>query len=335
MIKHTFILIFFILNTKFLIAEINHKYEESEVILNTKTGNISGTLTIARKPKISPVVLIIAGSGPTDRDGNSALNLKSDAYKMLAIKLAANGISSLRYDKRGIGKSNLALKKESEANFNNYVNDAVEWLKLLKSDKRFSKIIIIGHSEGSLIGILAAKQLNMDGFISLAGAGRSADEIILEQIKNSYPKYVPEAKNILDSLLIGKMVDSIKPEMKSLFRKSVQPYMISWLKYDPSVEIKDLKIPILIIHGTTDVQLPVEDANLLATSTSASTTFSNSVSSTKAKLVIIKNMNHVLKDCDDDIKKNLATYNNPDLPLNKELVTEIVSFINGISNKNN
>ena len=111
------------------------------------------------------------------------------------------------------------------------------------------------------------------------------------------------------------MVDSVDPALKSLFRKSVQPYMISWLKYDPAIEIKELKIPILIIQGTTDIQISVEDAKLLAAVPSTTSNQAFPLSS-NTKLVIIKNMNHVLKDCNEDLKFNISTYKNPDLPLN-------------------
>jgi len=322
MFKKFSVFVFFLLSANTLFAyNINSRYKESEIVLRTATGNISGTLTIPNKPNISPLVLIIAGSGPTDRDGNNNFGTKTDAYKMLAEELAKKGISSLRYDKRGIGKSMLALKKESDIRFDNYVDDAVAWISLIKADKRFSKIFIAGHSEGSLIGILATLQTNIDGFISIAGAGRRADKIIIEQINNNNPKYLNETKTILDSLLKGKIVDSVGIAMKSLFRKSVQPYIISWLKYDPANEIKNIKVPVLIIQGNTDIQVSVEDAKLLA------------ASNTNAKLVIIENMNHIFKYANSDLKKNLESYNKPDLPIKKEFTEEIINFINQITNK--
>ncbi len=291
-------------------------FTESEITLKTSTGDISGTLTIPEKPKKSPVVLIIAGSGPTDRDGNSTLGIKTNSYKMLAEEFAGNGISTLRFDKRAIAKSRLAATSESELRFETYINDAVGWINMLKKDKRFSKIIVLGHSEGSLIGIIAAGQAGVSKVISLAGTGVPADTILRKQLKSQLPpQLMAESDNILDSLRSGKTVSKVNPVLLSLYRPSVQPYMISWIKYDPAAEIKKLKIPVLIIQGTTDIQVSVNDAKLL------------SAAKPDAQLLIIDNMNHILKEAEADREKNLATYNQPELPLKQGLVKELVSFI--------
>ncbi|HOV99672.1 MAG TPA: alpha/beta fold hydrolase [Bacteroidota bacterium] len=291
-------------------------FSESEIVLKTSSGDIYGTLTIANITKPSPIVLIIAGSGPTDRDCNSPMGIQTNAYKMLAVDLAKNGISSLRFDKRGVGKSKQAMTTESELRFETYINDVVAWISLLKTDKQFSSIIILGHSEGSLIGMVAAEQTNVAGFISISGVGRSADIVMQEQLKTKLPpQLLDESNKILDSLKIGKTVSNVNPNLVALYRPSVQPYMISWIKYDPAKEISKLKMPVLIIQGSTDLQVTIDDAKLLSTSKPDS------------KLIIIDNMNHVLKESDSDIQKNMATYRNPDLPLKAELTTDIVNFI--------
>lgn len=290
--------------------------KESELILKTPTGDISGTLSIPQKTNRIPVVLIIAGSGPTDRNCNSPLGLKTNAYKMLAAGLAENGIASVRFDKRGIGESRSAMKSESELRFETYIDDVVSWISLLKSDRRFSRIILLGHSEGSLIGMIAAEKKNVSVFISVAGIGRPADKVLQDQLKNKLPlQLLLESNSILDSLRNGKTMSKVDQNLLVLYRPSVQPYMISWIKYDPSKEISKLKVPVLIIQGTTDLQVNVGDAKLLAAARPG------------AKLSIIENMNHVLKECDNDLQKNAATYNNPDLPLKPGLVDEIVKFI--------
>jgi uncharacterized protein len=293
------------------------QFSESELVLKTPTGDISGTLISPNNASNSPVVLIIAGSGPTDRDGNSPLlGLQTNAYKMLATGFAQNGISTVRYDKRGIGKSKSAMTKESDVNFETYIDDAVSWISLLKSDKRFSKVIVLGHSEGSLVGMAAVQKAGISAFVSMAGAGRSIDKILEEQLKTKLPpQLMTESNKILDTLKMGKTVKNVSQSLMMLYRPSVQPFMISWLKYDPAKEISRLKIPVLIIQGTTDIQVGTEDARLL------------SASKTDAKLRIIENMNHVMKECDNDLQKNYATYNNPELPLKQGLIEEIVSFI--------
>jgi uncharacterized protein len=291
-------------------------FNESEIVLKTLTGDISGTLTVPDKPKKSPVVLIIAGSGPTDRDGNSSLGIKTNTYKMLAESFAGNGISTLRYDKRAIAKSKAAATSESQLRFETYINDAGGWIDMLNKNKRFSKIIVLGHSEGSLIGIVAAEQSTVSKLISVAGAGSPIDTILRKQLKDNLPgSLYQESNKILDTLRMGKTVKKFNPLLSSLYRPSVQPYLISWIKYDPSAEIKKLKIPVLIVQGTTDIQVSVDDARLL------------SAAKPDAKLLIIDNMNHILKEAEADRQKNIATYTNQELPLKQGLVEELVSFI--------
>lgn len=292
-------------------------FSETGITLATPTGDISGTLTIPHNLKVSPIVIIIAGSGPTDRDGNNPAGLQTNAYKLLASGFARNSISTLRYDKRGIGMSKSAMKQESDIRFEDYINDVTAWIAMLKSDKRFSKIFVLGHSEGSLIGLAAGNRVNTAGFISVSGAGKSADKILQEQLKSKLPQpLLVESDRILDSLRKGKTVADVNPNLIALYRPSVQPYLISWMKFDPAKEIRSLKIPVMIIQGTTDLQIMVNDARLLADS------------KPDAKLLIIDGMNHVLKESDSNVQNNMATYKNPDLPLKPGLVDAIADFIN-------
>ena len=287
---------------------------EKTVLLKTGTGDLEGTL-IAPAPNISnAVALLIAGSGPTDRDGNNS-GMKNNSLKMLAQELSKNGIATLRYDKRGIANSRNAGPKEADLRFDNYVDDAKGWILYLKNELKFNKIIVIGHSEGSLIGMIASQDKNVNRFVSIAGAGQPADKIIREQLKNQPPSVTIEVNSILDSFVKGKTVENTPPEMASLFRQSVQPYMISWIKYDPQKEIAKLKIPVLIIQGTTDIQVSLADANHLAKALP------------KAKLAIIEGMNHIMKPAPSDRSLNIATYTQPDLPLKKELIINLISFL--------
>lgn len=300
-----------------LLAQPSEKtpFSESEIILHTSSGDIYGTLVVPNSFKKSPLVLIIAGSGATDRDCNSPAGLNINAYKMLADSFVAKGVASLRFDKRGIGKSRAAMTQESDLRFDDYVDDVVAWISMIKTDKRFSEIVIVGHSEGSLIGMVAAQKVEIDGFVSISGAGKSADRIIEEQLSTKLPQILlDESNNILDSLRAGKTVDKVNPFLLSLYRPSVQPYMISWMKYDPAMEIAKLTIPAMIIQGTTDLQVTTSDAELLSKANPA------------AKLLIIENMNHVLKEADADIPRNMSTYQNPELPIKKGLVQEIVGY---------
>ena len=290
----------------------NAAYEETPITLQIKTGTLFGTLTLPKSFVKGPVALIIAGSGPTDRNCNNP-QMTNDAYKKLAHELAERGIASIRYDKRGIAESVAAVESESSLVFYDYVQDAKDWIQQTKQDKRFTQVVVIGHSEGSMIGILASEKA--DKFISVAGAGRGIGVVLKEQL-SSQPKVVQdEAFPMIDTLTMGKKLQHVSPAMMALFRPSIQPYMISWLKYDPAVELKKLKIPVLIIQGTTDIQVSVVDAKLL------------SAAKPDAKLLLIDKMNHILRTVDGDRDANLATYNNASLPLADGFVKEIADFI--------
>jgi pimeloyl-ACP methyl ester carboxylesterase len=289
--------------------------------LDTGTGILHGTIeTPAAKPPY-PVALIIAGSGPTDRNGNSPmLPGKNDSLKMLAEGLAARGIASLRYDKRLVGESKIAGAKEEDLQFEMYVDDAVRWGEYLRKDARFRSWVIAGHSEGSLIGMLAAQKLSANAFVSIAGVGRPAGQVILEQIRSQSPPadLMKQVEDDVSALEAGRRVDSVPPVLAALFRASVQPYLISWFRYDPAREIARLKMPVLILQGSTDIQVSVVDARLLAKANPA------------AKLVVIEGMNHVLKEVPAEREKQIASYGDPSLPLASSLVTEIADLVNGL-----
>ncbi|PWK77599.1 hypothetical protein LX99_02476 [Mucilaginibacter oryzae] len=289
---------------------------ESPVSVKTLLGSISGTLAMPKEANGKvPLVLIIAGSGPTDRDGNSPkLGLHANTYKMIANELGKKGIASLRYDKRLVGQSTTSIK-ENEIRFEDYVEDAAALLNTVTADEHFSKVIILGHSEGSLVGMMAASDEPIKGFISVAGAGDSADKILTEQMK-SQPSFISDGFNrMLDSLKRGKTTDNIDPALYFIARPSIQKYLMSWFRYNPQREIRKVKAPVLIIQGTTDLQVTVADAEKLKKAKS------------DAILTIIPNMNHVLKEAPADKEKNKETYSQPDLPLKPEFVTAIINFI--------
>ena len=302
----------------FCLVTLNVFSQEEPIVLKTPTGDIKGTLTLPANKNNVPVVLIISGSGPTDRDCNQPA-MQTNAFKYLADTLQKRGIASVRFDKRGIGESldtNLVFK-EIDLRFDTFINDVIAWVDTLAKDNRFSSIIVAGHSEGSLIGMVASKgNSNVKAFISIAGAGMPAGEKIKEQLASQPPLIKELCYPILDTLIKGDTVSGIPPMLYSLFRPSIQPYMISWFKYNPQLEIKELQIPILIVQGNTDIQVSEKDAELLA------------LANPSAKKKIIKNMNHILKYCDTlDSAKNVETYNNPELPLNNEFIKEIIAFI--------
>jgi len=264
-----------------------------------------------------PVVLLHSGSGPTDRNGNSPMLAgKNNSLLMLAEGLASNGIASLRYDKRGVSESAKAMVAEADLRFETYVDDAVAWCEQLRNDKRFSAVIIAGHSEGSLIGMLAAKRCNAAGFISIAGAGHSAADILRTQLAGKLPpELARQSDAILKNLEAGKTTENPPAELAALYRTSVQPYLISWFRYDPAKSIAALTVPVLIVQGTTDLQVSVDDAKRLA------------AANPKATLLIIDGMNHVLKEVPPDRDKQMASYSDPNLRLAPEFLTGVVEFV--------
>jgi pimeloyl-ACP methyl ester carboxylesterase len=310
MFKSTFILLFFFSITLMLFGQNN----ERSISLITDKGTIEGSLLLPISSEKLPVVLIIAGSGPTDRNGNNPM-MTNNSLKMLAEGLFNHGIASIRFDKRGIAKSKPAGGLEAELQFEHYVDDVKAWVKLIKADDRFSDIIVLGHSEGSLIGMIASQNIQVDKFISVAGAGYPAADILRTQLMLQPAFIFEESYPILEKLEDGETVDDVPEILNSLFRPSVQPYLISWFRYNPQEEISKLKCPVLIIQGTTDIQVSLKDAHKL------------SESNKEAKKVIIEGMNHVLKASEIDRLKNIQTYSNPNLPLKDGLVKEIVSFI--------
>jgi alpha-beta hydrolase superfamily lysophospholipase len=286
---------------------------ETAVNVTAVGASLSGSIITPKNSTAKiPVVLIIAGSGATDRNGNTAGAITANSSFLLAEALGKAGIATARYDKRGIGKST-SSKTEIDLRFDDFVNDAIALIKQLKADPRFSKVIVLGHSEGSLVGMLAAEREKVNAYISLAGAGDAINKILEVQLKNESPEAYKVTLGRLDSLSKGLTVKANAAD--PLFRPSVQPYMISWIKYNPQQEIKKLKIPVLIVNGITDIQVSVDNAQNLKKA------------KPDATLVLINGMNHILKQAPADREENIKTYNNPKLPVDTELVKAITAFV--------
>jgi pimeloyl-ACP methyl ester carboxylesterase len=269
-----------------------------------------------KQNKKTNLIILIAGSGPTDRDGNQK-GLINNASKYLSEELVKNDVAVFSYDKRIIAQMLSGTVNEATLSFDDFVNDAKDVFTYFKNQKKYNKIIIAGHSEGSLIGILAANN-NADAFISLEGAGRTIDAVLVEQIEKQAPFLKEEVQKDLEILKSGKTFELKNQMLASLFRASVQPYMISWLKYNPQDEIKKLKIPVLLINGTKDLQVNVTDAELLKKA------------KPDAELVIIDNMNHIFKEIKGDDAENMKSYTNPDLPVSTKLTSTITVFIKSL-----
>ncbi|KFE53196.1 alpha/beta hydrolase [Pseudomonas syringae] len=286
------------------------------ISLDTGSGELFGTLLLPKSAAPVPVVLIIAGSGPTDRDGNNPDGGRNDSMKRLARILAKHNIASVRYDKRGIAASKPATPDERNLSIEGYVADAEAWGRKLKADPRLGQLILLGHSEGALVASLAAEKAGAAAVISVAGTGRPVDQVLREQLQYRLPPALLARSNqLIDEIKAGKTDDDVPAELEVVFRPSVQPYLTSLFRQDPAAAFGKLQVPALIIQGRHDIQVGVGDAQLLQQA------------KPDAELALIDGMNHVLRIVPNDIKRQLASYKDPQLPLASELTTRILRFI--------
>lgn len=298
-----------------LVYKLDAQYKEEQLEMAVQNGVLKGSLFVPDSSKQFPLVIIVAGSGPTDRYGNNMIG-KSNSYRLLAIELSKQKIGSLLFDKRGIGGSASSMTKEADLRFDDYVNDLMLWIQKARDDKRCNRIIIAGHSEGSLIGMIAVTKIKVDAYVSLAGASKPIDEVVMDQLAAQPDMIKNKADSCFKILKKGQLIDSVPPYLMQLFRPSVQPYMISWMKYNPCTLIQQVKVPVMIVQGTTDIQVKEEEGKRLYACKPGS------------KFVLINQMNHVLKMSSMNQQENIATYRNPDLPVSVELTEAMVKFIN-------
>jgi hypothetical protein len=275
---------------------------------------IDGTLLTPNGNNTTQLAIIIAGSGPTDRNGNQNF-LKNNALKKLAEGLTNNGIATFRYDKR-IVKQILKNDVDPNIRFDDFVTDATSVIAYFKEEAEFKKIYVIGHSQGSLVGMLASKQ-NVAGFVSLAGAGQTIDEVIVNQVAAMDSTLVPPAIKAFERLKQGETTTDYPAVLGSIFRADVQPFMMNWMQYHPQDIIKNLDIPVLIVNGSKDLQVSVDEAKLLEQA------------SDNADLKIIDRMNHVLFIITGGNLENSKSYNESFRPISTELVDVVSEFIKG------
>lgn len=294
-----------------------------EVPAGTQAGAVMhGTVTLPDGDGRVPGVVIIAGSGPTDRDGNSHLGARviaNDSLKLLAHGLAQRGIASVRYDKRGVAASRAAATREEDLLFDGNVTDAALWLDALAAEPRVDRPFVIGHSEGALVGTLLARKRPLAGIVLLAGTGERIGETLRRQVRRPPAppaEVLAEIERILSALERGELVPDVPKPLYALFRPSVQPYMISWLKLDPVAELRAAAVPALVVVGTTDIQVTVDDARRLAAATRSG-----------APPTLIEGMNHVLKPAPAAPAAQGPIYADPSIPLAPGLVDALAAFV--------
>lgn len=301
-------------------------YEERPVALERDFGRLYGTLTVPARGA-ETAVLLIAGSGPTDRDGNNRLGIRSDCYRLLAEELTAAGYAVLRYNKRAIGSSVLDDPTQlPELTLDQYIDDAAALADYLAGEG-FRRVVLAGHSEGALIASVAAQRSPaVAGIISLCGAGYPMDEVLRLQLAGqlvpAHMELFVEAEQIIAALKRGERVDMTyhTQGLQALFNSGVQPFIISQMRYDPRQELRKAQVPALIVGGGNDLQVPADNAEALA------------AARRDARKCIIPGMAHTLKTCTETtLEGQLRTaYGDPTLPLAPELVPTLTEFLGSL-----
>ncbi|CAN5414264.1 alpha/beta hydrolase [soil metagenome] len=289
--------------------------DDQDIAIDVPAGALHGSLLLPELGQPGPAVLLIAGSGPTDRDGNSSTgSVRPDNLRQIARGLAERGIASLRYDKRGLAGSRAAMTDESGLRFNMLVDDAAAWARRLAEQPGVTCVILAGHSEGALIAAMAAQRSNSCGVVEMAGAGRPAKVVLAEQLTRGLPPAdLGRALRTLDTVAAGGLVAD--PPMPSLFRPAIQPFLASYLSIDPAAELVKARVPALIIQGERDIQVSVQDARALARARP------------DAPLLLLPTANHVLKQAPVDRAGNIATYADPALPIDAAILPAMLEFI--------
>lgn len=297
-----------------------------EVTIEREWGNISATLSQPEGGS-STAVLIIAGSGPTDRNGNSALSLVTYCYKMLSDALVERGYAVLRYDKRGIGLSRLTSGSANDVVFDDFVDDAAACVAYLR-DRGYTRVVVAGHSEGGSIAqcLEHREDVSVEALVLLCAPGYPMDEILMKQLSAQLmPNYMGlmlSATNIIQQLKRGNLVaeEKVPAELVSLFHPSVQPYLVSTMRHDPVTVAARSVLPTLVVSGGRDIQVSVDNGERLAKS------------AVNASHRVFENMSHVLKDAtsSDRMEQMVSVYTNQQLPLTEGLAREIDTFITNL-----
>lgn len=300
--------------------------QQREVEVECHWGKISATIDLPAE-SANTAILIVAGSGPTDRYGNSAAGLSTYSYKMLGEALAKDGVAVMRYDKRGIGLSSIPAEDVPNLVFEDYIDDARTCVEYLRNEG-FERVVVAGHSEGGLIALaLAAEdECCLDGVVLLCAPGYNMAEILnyqlSQQLVPAYMGLMVKSTNIINALKAGNMVAEadIPKELIGLFHPTVQPFIISNMRYEPTLLAAECRVPMLIVSGGRDIQVSLSNGKRIHEAQPA------------AEHVVFENMTHVLKDADtsDRVMQLMSVYTNANQPLTEGVAVKIAEFINNI-----
>lgn len=284
-----------------------------ELVFYNNSIRLPGTLSYSSEKKKQPLVIFIQGSGNPDRNGNQlAHSVKANYLKQLRDSLNSKQIAFYSYDKHNVTQSNIPLFVD-DLKFEMLVTNALVGINNFKNHSRFNQTALIGHSQGSLVGMLAYNEV-IDKYVSLAGNGEAVDETIVRQISHQNEQFGLIAKSHFKELKETRTIEQVNPMLASIIAPSNFNFIKSYITYDPALEIQRVTCPILILNSDKDIQVELSDAEKMHNGNS------------KSNLIVIKNMNHVLKTTEKD-SDNLSSYNQDNFPLSSELVSRLVKFI--------
>ena len=305
MIRIVAYIMVFVFGISLSVAQI----QSEEITIHNQAIQLPGTLTYSSEKQ--PLIIWVHGSGQIDRNGNQpTVNVKANYIKQFRDAVNKENIAFFSYNKRTANIKNTAFLKDTQ--IKDFALDANEVITHFKNNRNFPQIILVGHSQGSLVAMLSAEKA--DKYISIAGAGETIDQTIVKQITEQSAEFGKIAAEHFKELKETGKVANVAPNLLSIFAKPNQAFWVSWLALDPINEIKNIKKPILIINGDKDLQVKIDNAKKLH------------VANSKSELFIIENMNHVLKDIQKE-EDNLKSYYTSDYPISEKLIQTIVSFV--------
>jgi hypothetical protein len=293
---------------------------ESPFTIRSGALQLGGTLTMPRDATGRvPIAVIIAGSGPTDRNGNSMMGIRPNSYAQLAWRLAERGIASLRYDKRGMPGTQGTFDI-TNMTLDDFAGDARVAAESLSRDPRFSRVVFIGHSEGASLALIAAGGAGgapVAGIVHVSGLGRRTGEVLREQLSRQFDSAIlVRYDTAMKHYLAGDQPVDVPQGLEMLFVPVNRTYMRSMMAFDPQAAIRAVRQPVLIVQGATDLQATVADAERLH------------AARPNAQLVVVPLANHVLKQtADTTIAGQLPTYQNPTVPIMAEVVKPIADWV--------
>jgi uncharacterized protein len=297
-------------------ASLDPSIVSNEVSIMIPGGRLHGTLSRPLSGTASSAILIIPGSGPTDRDGNSILLPgKNDSLVSLGNGLVKAGFMVLRVDKRGIGKSVWQGLREDDMTIDQMADDAAAWLAYLRAVPGIRRLAVIGHSEGALVALLAARESKPESLVLLAPLSADFFETLFKQLAGMPEDYLRRARFIYEELKAGRYVSQVDADLLALFRPSVQPYMRSLIEHRPASLLAAQDNPTLVVAGGRDLQIEFADAKALAAARPG------------VGFLLLDDMNHVLKAVKPDLADNQAAYSSPSYPLAEGLVAGIAEFL--------